>query len=110
MPGTVTHRRRQPGRVRRRAPSSTTTNDLRVTRRHKHEHVSTVRPMASTSDDSLREPEQEGGQDQPAVVTDGQRQQRTCTADDGSARSVVEVVAEELGASLRRATATPSRA
>jgi hypothetical protein len=31
------------------------------------------------------------------------------TAEDGSARQVVEVVAEELGPSLRWATATPSR-
>ena len=32
------------------------------------------------------------------------------TAEDGSARSVVEVVAEELGPSLRWATATTTRA
>ncbi len=31
------------------------------------------------------------------------------TAEDGSARSTVEVVAEELGPSLRWATATPAR-
>ena len=37
-------------------------------------------------------------------------QQRAWTAEDGSARSVVEVVAEELGPSLRWATATPARA
>ena len=40
----------------------------------------------------------------------GRLQQRTWTAEDGSARSTVEVVAEELGPSLRWATATPVRA
>src|SRR5215208_3036986 len=44
------------------------------------------------------------------VVVVGRLQQRTWTAEDGSARQVVEVVAEELGPSLRWATATPSRA
>jgi single-strand DNA-binding protein len=44
------------------------------------------------------------------VVVVGRLQQRTWTAEDGSARSTVEVVAEELGPSLRWATATPSRA
>jgi single-strand DNA-binding protein len=44
------------------------------------------------------------------VVVVGRLQQRTWTAEDGSARSVVEVVAEEVGPSLRWATATPSRA
>jgi single-strand DNA-binding protein len=44
------------------------------------------------------------------VVVVGRLQQRTWTAEDGSARSAVEVVAEELGPSLRWATATPSRA
>jgi single-strand DNA-binding protein len=44
------------------------------------------------------------------VVVVGRLQQRTWTAEDGSARSVVEVVAEELGPSLRWATATPVRA
>jgi single-strand DNA-binding protein len=39
----------------------------------------------------------------------GRLQQRSWTAEDGSARSVVEVVAEELGASLRWATATTTR-
>jgi single-strand DNA-binding protein len=43
------------------------------------------------------------------VVVVGRLQQRTWNAEDGSARSVVEVVAEELGPSLRWATATPSR-
>jgi single-strand DNA-binding protein len=38
------------------------------------------------------------------------RLQRSWTAEDGSARSVVEVVAQELGPSLRWATATPVRA
>jgi single-stranded DNA-binding protein len=33
-------------------------------------------------------------------------QQRSWTAEDGSARSTVEVVAEELGPSLRLSTAT----
>ena len=36
-------------------------------------------------------------------------QQRAWTAEDGSARSMVEVVAEELGPSLRWATAAPAR-
>jgi single-strand DNA-binding protein len=44
------------------------------------------------------------------VVVVGWLQQRTWTAEDGSARSLVEVVAEELGPSLRWATATPVRA
>jgi single-strand DNA-binding protein len=44
------------------------------------------------------------------VVVVGRLQQRAWTADDGSARSVVEVAADELGPSLRWATATPSRA
>jgi single-stranded DNA-binding protein len=44
------------------------------------------------------------------VVVVGRLQQRTWTAEDGSARSVVEVVAEELGSSLRWATATPVKA
>jgi single-strand DNA-binding protein len=43
------------------------------------------------------------------VVVMGRLQQRTWTAEDGSARSVVEVVAEELGASLRWATATTTK-
>jgi single-strand DNA-binding protein len=44
------------------------------------------------------------------VVVLGRLQQRAWTAEDGSARSVVEVVAEELGPSLRWATATTTRA
>jgi single-strand DNA-binding protein len=44
-----------------------------------------------------------------AVVV-GRLQQRVWTAEDGSARSMVEVVAEELGPSLRWATATTTRA
>jgi single-strand DNA-binding protein len=40
------------------------------------------------------------------VVVGGRLQQRAWTAEDSSARSVVEVVAEELGPSLRWATAT----
>jgi single-strand DNA-binding protein len=43
------------------------------------------------------------------VVVMGRLQQRTWTAEDGSARSVVEVVAEELGLSLRWLTATTTR-
>jgi single-strand DNA-binding protein len=43
-------------------------------------------------------------------VVVGRLQQRTWTAEDGSARQTVEVVAEELGPSLRWATATPVRA
>jgi single-strand DNA-binding protein len=41
------------------------------------------------------------------VVVVGRLQQRSWTAEDGGTRSVVEVVAEELGPSLRWATATP---
>jgi single-strand DNA-binding protein len=44
------------------------------------------------------------------VVVMGRLQQRAWTAEDGSARSTVEVVAEELGPSLRWATARPERA
>jgi single-strand DNA-binding protein len=44
------------------------------------------------------------------VVVVGRLQQRAWTAEDGSVRSVVEVVADELGASLRWATATTTRA
>jgi single-strand DNA-binding protein len=43
------------------------------------------------------------------VVVVGRLQQRSWTAEDGSARSVVEVMAEELGPSLRWATATTTR-
>ena len=43
------------------------------------------------------------------VVVVGRLQQRAWTAEDGSARSVVEVMAEELGPSLRWATATTTR-
>jgi len=44
------------------------------------------------------------------VVVMGRLQQRSWTAEDGSARSVVDVLAEELGPSLRRATATTTKA
>jgi single-strand DNA-binding protein len=44
------------------------------------------------------------------VVVVGRLQQRSWTAKDGSARSTVEVLAEELGPSLRWATATTSKA
>jgi single-strand DNA-binding protein len=44
------------------------------------------------------------------VVVVGRLQQLTWTAEDGSARSTVEVMAEELGPSLRWATATTTRA
>ena len=43
------------------------------------------------------------------VVVLGRLQQRTWTAEEGTARSVVEIVAEELGPSLRWATATTTR-
>jgi single-strand DNA-binding protein len=43
------------------------------------------------------------------VVVVGRLQQRAWTAEDGGAGSVVEVVADELGPSLRWATATPAR-
>ena len=39
----------------------------------------------------------------------GRPQQRAWTAEAGSARSVVDIVAEELGPSLRWATATTTR-
>ena len=44
------------------------------------------------------------------VVVIGRLQQRAWTAEDGSARSIVEVMADELGPSLRWATATTTRA
>jgi single-strand DNA-binding protein len=44
------------------------------------------------------------------VVVMGRLQQRSWTAEDGSARSVVEVVVGELGPSLRRARARTTRA
>jgi single-strand DNA-binding protein len=44
------------------------------------------------------------------VVVVGRLQQRSWTGEDGSARSTVEVVAEELGPSLRWTTATTTRA
>jgi single-strand DNA-binding protein len=44
------------------------------------------------------------------VVVVGRLQQRSWTAEDGTACSVVEVLAEELGPSLRWATATTTRA
>ncbi len=44
------------------------------------------------------------------VVVLGRLQQRSSTAEDGSARSTVEVVADELGPSLRWVTATTTRA
>jgi single-strand DNA-binding protein len=44
------------------------------------------------------------------VVVVGRLQQRSWTAEDGSAHSVVEVVADELGPSLRWATARTTRA
>jgi single-strand DNA-binding protein len=44
------------------------------------------------------------------VVVVGRLQQRTWTAEDGSARSVIEVLADELGPSLRWATTTTTRA
>jgi len=43
------------------------------------------------------------------VVVMGRLQQRTWNGKDGSTRSTVEVVAEELGPSLRWATATTAR-
>jgi single-strand DNA-binding protein len=44
------------------------------------------------------------------VVVVGRLQQRSWIDQDGSARQVVEIVAEELGPSLRWATATTTRA
>jgi single-strand DNA-binding protein len=44
------------------------------------------------------------------VVVVGRLAQRSWQADDGTSRSVVEVVADELGPSLRWATATTTRA
>jgi single-strand DNA-binding protein len=43
------------------------------------------------------------------VLVLGRLQQRSWTAEDGGARSVIEVVAEELGPSLRWATAATTR-
>jgi single-strand DNA-binding protein len=44
------------------------------------------------------------------VVVVGRLQQRAWTAEDGSAQATVEAVAEELGPTLRWATATTTRA
>ena len=44
------------------------------------------------------------------IVVVGRLQQRSWTAEDSSARSTVEVVADELGPSLRWATATTTKA
>jgi single-strand DNA-binding protein len=44
------------------------------------------------------------------VVVIGRLQQRAWTTEDGSVRSTVEVVADELGPSLRWATTTTTRA
>jgi single-strand DNA-binding protein len=43
------------------------------------------------------------------VVVVGWLQQRSWTAEDGNARSTIEVVTDELGPSLRWATATTTR-
>jgi single-strand DNA-binding protein len=43
------------------------------------------------------------------VVVVGRLQQRAWTAEDGSARQVVEIVADELGPSLRWATTSTTR-
>jgi single-strand DNA-binding protein len=43
------------------------------------------------------------------IVVVGRLQQRAWTAEDGSARSTVEVLADEVGPSLRWATATTTR-
>jgi single-strand DNA-binding protein len=43
------------------------------------------------------------------IMVVGRLQQRSWTAEDGTARSTVEVVAEELGPSLRWATAITTR-
>jgi single-strand DNA-binding protein len=43
------------------------------------------------------------------IVVAGRLQQRSWTAEDSSARSIVEVVVDELGPSLRWATATTTR-
>jgi hypothetical protein len=52
-------------------------------------------------------PEAADGQ---SVDRSGSLQLPLCFLEDGSARPVVEVVAEELGSSLRWATATPVKA
>jgi single-strand DNA-binding protein len=62
-----------------------------------------VARQAEHAAESLRR----GGQ---VVVVVGRLQQRTWTTEDGSARQVVEVAAEELGPSLRWATATQVKA
>jgi single-strand DNA-binding protein len=59
-----------------------------------------------TDDPELRHTEGSIAKAMFRVVVAGQLQQRTWTAEDGSARSVLEVLAEELGPSLRWATTT----
>jgi single-strand DNA-binding protein len=44
------------------------------------------------------------------IVVGGRLQQRSWTAEDGSARSTIEMLADELGPSLRWATATTTKA
>jgi single stranded DNA-binding protein len=44
------------------------------------------------------------------VVVVGRLQQRAWTAEDGSTRSTIEIMADDLGPSLRWATATTTRA
>jgi single-stranded DNA-binding protein len=63
-----------------------------------------------TDDPEVRSAEGGIAQAMFRVVVVGRLQQHSWTAEDGSARSVVEVVAEKLGPSLRWATATTTRA
>jgi single-strand DNA-binding protein len=79
----------------------------RATRREQEPSCFTVvvwRDQAEHAAESLRRGSR------VVVVVVGRLQQWAWTAENGGARQVVEVVAEELGPSLRWATATPVRA
>jgi single-strand DNA-binding protein len=74
---------------------------MTTSRGHSDQPFDPPRSLPDTSAESLSKGSR--------VVVVGRLQQRAWTAEDGPARSVVEVVAEELGASLRWATATTTR-
>ena len=71
-------------------------------RGHSDQRFNPPRSVLDTSADSL------GKGDRVVIV--GQLRQRSWQTDDGATRSVVEVEADELGPSLRWATATTTRA
>jgi single-strand DNA-binding protein len=74
---------------------------MTTSRGHSDQPFDPPRSLPDTSAESLSKGSR--------VVVVGRLQQRAWTAEDGSARSTVEVLAEELGPSLRWATATTTR-